>query len=167
MKISSSLKRTLATAGFILILCFAGCKASDSTPLALPVWKTFQQEMLDKYSCIDKLEANENWHQLVVWCYCENISQDDKEYLKAELKSFLSSEEFLAEYISFVRETYVSSDNHGVQEYLPDITIHLAVNGSTKAEWMSEAMYYTISYRSDQVMEIDNYQTWYDLDYDE
>lgn len=159
-------KRTYLIAGLILSLCLSGCQTT--TRWNSNSWNTFQRDMLRKYNNISKLKAEQGPSALLISCYYGDISDDEMDALKTDLKSFLSSEEFLSEYVAYGHEkAEKNTSSSGLMEYLPDIQINLYPTGSERATWASEAMYYTQSYRSDRVMEIDNYQTWDDWDYSE
>ena len=159
-------KRAYIMAGLILALCLTGCMTT--TQWNSNSWDAFRKDMLEKYSGIRQLKAEQGPSALRISCYYGDISDDDMDTLKTDLKSFLSSEEFLAEYVAYGHEkAEKNTSSTGLMEYLPSIQIDLYPNGSDKATWASEAMYYTQSYRSDRMMEIDNYQTWSDWDYSE
>ena len=159
-------RRTYFIAGLILALCLSGCQTT--TRVHLSSWDAFQGDMLTKYNSISKLKAEHGPASLYVNCYYGDISDDDMDALKSDLKSFLSSEKFLAEYVPYANEKADKNrSNSGLMKFMPNIVIYLYPNGSTKWAWASDAMYYTQPYRSDRVMEIDNYQTWSDWDYSE
>lgn len=156
-------KRTYLIAGLILALCLTGCMTT--TRWNSNSWDAFRKDMLEKYSDIRQLKAEQGPSALRISCYYGNISDDDMDALKTDLKRFLSSEEFLAEYVAYGHEkAEKNTSSSGLMEYLPDICISLYPNGSTKTTWDSEARYYTVPYRSDRMMEVDNYQTWSDWD---
>ena len=161
-------KRTYLIAGLILALCLAGCQTT--TRVYLSSWDTFQGDMLKKYSSISKLKAEQGPASLYIDCYYGDISDDDMDALKSDLKSFLSGDEFLAEYVAYANEkAEKNTSNFGLMKFMPDIVISLYPNGVTETAWAwaSEARYYTQPYRSDRMMEVDNYQTWDDWDYSE
>lgn len=156
-------KRTYIIASLILALCLTGCMTR--TRWNSNSWDTFQKDMLEKYSDIRQLKAELGPPSLFISCYCGDISDNDMDTLKADLKSFLSSEEFLTEYVAYGHEkAEKNTSSFGLMEDMPTITISIYPNGSTSSAWDSEARYYTKPYRSDRIMEIDNYQTWDDWD---
>ena len=156
-------KHTYIIAGLILALCLTGCMTT--TRWNSNSWNTFQKDMLKKYSNISKLKAEQGPASLFINCYYGDISDDDMDALKSDLKSFLSSEEFLAEYVPYANEkAEKNTSNFGLMKFMPDIVIYLYPKGSTKWSWASDARYYTVPYRSDRMMEVDNYQTWNDWD---
>lgn len=157
------LKRIQILAVLILALGLTGCMTT--TRWNSNAWNTFQKEMLEKYSGIRQLKAEQGPPSLFIRCYCGDISDGDMDALKSDLKSFLSSEEFLTEYVAYAHEkAEKNTSSSGLMEDMPTITISIYPNGSTSSVWDSEARYYTAPYRSDRMMEIDNYQTWDDWD---
>lgn len=156
------LKRIYLLAGLILALCLTACMTT--TRMDLSSWDTFQKAMLEKYSSIRQLKAEQGPTTFYIRCYCKDQS-DDMDALKTDLKTFLSGEEFLAEYTAYAhKKAEENTSSAGLMEEMPDILISLYPNGSTSSAWDSEARYYTEPYRSDRIMEIDNYQTWDDWD---
>lgn len=153
-------KRLCIIIGVVLALCLTGCMVT--TRLDLPAWKMFRKEMLAR-DCITCLEARQGPAALLVECYYKNISEDELEDLKAELKTFLSSEKFLGEYVAYAREMAEKDTSIGLMRPMSNIQIDLYPAGTDRSVWMSIAMYYAETYRSDRWMEIDNYQTWNEL----
>lgn len=154
------LKRVCIVIGVALALCLTGCMST--TRLGLPAWEAFQKEMLDRDG-VTRLRAEQGPAALYVKCYFKDISEDNLECLKTDLKAFLSSEEFLEEYIAYARkEAKKDTTRYGLMEYMPEIQICLYPAGTNQWVWTSEARYYTEPYRSNRQMETDNYQTWCD-----
>lgn len=148
---------------FALLLGLTGCMTT--TRWSSNSWNAFQEDMMAKYSGIKKLKAEQGPPTLFIRCYYGDISDGEMDALKADLKSFLSSEEFLSEYVAYGRKkAEENTSSSGLMEFMPDILISLYPNGSTSSTWDSEARYYAQPYRSDRIMEIDNYQTWNDWD---
>ena len=154
------LKRVCIVIGLALALCLTGCMRT--TRLGLPAWEAFREEMLDRDG-VTRLSAEQGPAALFVKCYYKDISEDNPEYLKTDIKASLSGEKFLDEYVAYVRkEAEKNTASYGLMEYMPEIQIGLYPAGTDQRVWTSEARYYTEPYRSDRQMEIDNYQTWYD-----
>ena len=165
MKHDSGFRLACIIASFSLILCLFGCSSvDDSTLLDLPAWRTFRQEMLRKYNSIKNLRTDPTYHTFKVRCDYKNISSSDLDAIKTELKTFLSSEAFLSEYIPFARENCRPPDYVvDSEESLPDIFIYLGTYGSDHADWMSESSYRVFPPGTGEV--IDNYQGWSDHEY--
>lgn len=166
LKFPRILHRPVPLLALVLVLCLIGCQTT--TPLKLPAWQTFQKEMKGKYSSINHLRADQSSYSLVVSCYCGKISDEKKAKLKTDLKAFLSSEAFLTEYLAYADKNDLIREDAAGTLFYPQFHIHLAVNGSDKSEWQSEAGYFTgrgpdTGWTSND--NIDNYQTWSDLEH--
>ena len=158
-------KTKRALAGFLLALtlCLTGCMTS--TPLRLDSWLNFQKEMLNKYDCIRRLEGNQYypWLEINVYYDGDALPASDRADILDDFHTFLSGEEFLAEYVPYGLENVADGEVY-VDPPMPDINIEIMRYGSDRREYQSSASYYTSGYRSDQKMTVDNYQTWSDLD---
>ena len=146
----------------LLALCLSGCMTSS--PLKLGGWQDFRKEMLDKYDCIRRLEGEQYypWLEISVY-YTGELSEDKRAKILDDFHVFLSGDRFLGAYVPYGLEN-VSDEEVYVDPPMPDINIEFLRSGSDTREYQSSASYYAGSYRSDQKMEIDNYQTWHDWD---
>ena len=142
-------KRAYAVAGSILLsLCMTACMVT--TRLDLPAWKAFREEMLSR-DYIVRLEAEQGPATLFIRCGFKDISEADMAALKTELRTFLSSEGFLDEYVPYARgEAEKDAASAGVMQHMSNIQIDIYPAGTDRSVWMSTARYYTQPYRSDR-----------------
>lgn len=83
--------------------------------------------------------------------YVSDMSESDN--LKMDFQSFLSSDVFLAEYLSTSAIKALEDDTSGLIPPIPNIYLTCTLSGEQGDQWRSTAMYYTQPYRSDEIME--------------
>ena len=163
MKTRLPAKRILTFALLALTLCLTGCMRSET--LKLGGWQDFRKEMLNKYDCIRRLEGEQYdpWLEIDVYYDGDTLPEATREEILGDFHTFLSGDAFLSEYVPYGLENVDAAEVY-VDPPMPDINIEIMRYGSDTREYLSQAMYYTENYRSDQKMTVDNYQSWSDWD---
>ena len=126
----------------------------------LPALRTHVQEMKAEYPALDKVKYQFAHGSFTVDLYVSDM--EGAEDMKQDLQTFLSGEAFQTEFLPLCEAEWEDSGSSGLMPGYPEIWITCYPQGEQEQQWASYAMYYTQPYRSDQILEVDGYQTWYD-----
>lgn len=125
----------------------------------LPALRDYVQVMKEEYPTLDKVKYRYARSSFEVDVFVSGM--EESEDIKKDLQTFLSSEEFRAEFLLSPETRQEEGGSSGLVPCHPDIWISCYPRGEKESQWASYAMYYTQPYRSDRILEIDGYQTWY------
>lgn len=127
----------------------------------LPALRNHVQTAEKSYSTLDKVKYHSpSYGGFWVELYVSDMSESEE--IKDDFQAFLSSDIFLSEFLATPEIEKSEEASSGLMPYRPDIYLTCTLSSETEEQWRSTAMYYTQPYRSDEIMEVDGYQTWYD-----
>jgi hypothetical protein len=125
----------------------------------LPALRDHFRQMQEEYPALSKVK--DEFVQDALYLSLSVSSPEETEEIKEDLQEFLSGEDFLAEFLPWYEAEMENSGSSGLVPRYPDIYLVCTLRGGKEILWTSHARYYTQPYRSDQVLEVDGYQTWY------
>jgi hypothetical protein len=145
---------TVLVVGWFLVFLFLPEFRED-----LPSLRDYVKELKGEYPALEKVKYRYAHGSFEVDVHVSDM--EEAEVIKQDLQTFLSSADFQKEFLASVEDQRQEDGASGLMPSYPDICLSCYPQGEKERQWASYAMYYTEPYRSDQVLEVDGYQTWY------
>lgn len=156
-----TLHKYMKIGAFLIAVCFLLLLVLPAMREDHPALLDHVRVMKEEYPALDKVEYRYAYGGFWVEIYVR--AMEGTEEIKEDLQIFLSSEAFLSEFLPLSEERMGwGESSFGYMPPYPDISIDCFLSGETESQWQSSARYYTQPYRSDRILEVDGYQTWYD-----